>query len=172
MTQKTKVVAALSSAALVGLVAAGLTVAGQRIMERGDRVFGGTGPGGRFLRVLSSLDLTDEQKAKIKSTLTDEQPKIEPLVETAIQSKRALFEAIHATELDENAVRTAAAAAAGAQTDLALERARMVSTIRGFLNAEQQGRLDAVRQDLLDHLDKRASHMRAMWRDADLIDAL
>jgi periplasmic protein CpxP/Spy len=169
---KTVIVAASIAAALLGV---GAAAAPAHRDPRGDRFGGfGFGFGGGMVRALSSLDLTDDQKTQIKAILKDEEPKLEPLVNEVVLSKKALFEAVHSRTFDEKAVRAAASDSARASADLAVERARIVSRFRGLLTDEQQARLETIRQRFEDRLERRIGLARTIWKEhaADFVDAL
>jgi len=173
MSPRTKTAAIVASVA-AGLLAIGAAAAvpGRGFHHGGG--FGESGFGGGFGRALASLDLTDDQKTQVKAILKDEQPRLDPLVDQMIQSKKALFEAVHARTFDETAVRAAASASVKAQTDLAVEKGRMVSRFRGVLTVEQQDRLDAMTRRFEDRLEKRVGLARTIWREhaSDFVDAL
>jgi Spy/CpxP family protein refolding chaperone len=91
-----------------------------------------------------------------------------------LRSKKELFDAVHARTFDEKSVRSAASTAARATTDLSVERARMVSRFRDILTDEQQDRLEAIRLQFEQRLEKRIGLSRTIWKEhaADFIDAL
>ncbi|HEU4402945.1 MAG TPA: hypothetical protein VFT43_12650, partial [Candidatus Polarisedimenticolia bacterium] len=72
--------------------------------------------------------------------LDDEQMKIAPLAEGSMKARHALEDAIHAPAFDESAIRAAAAQAAGAESDFAVERGRLASRIRGVLTRISRSR--------------------------------
>ncbi len=156
-----------------GVLALGAAAVPGRMYHHGG-LFGELGFGGGIARALASLDLTDDQKTQVKAILKDEGPKLEPLVDNLLASKKALFEAVHGLSFDEKAVRAAASDEARAQTDLAVERARMVSRFRGILTGEQQERLETIRRQFEARLEKRVGLAHSIWKEhaADFIDAL
>jgi protein CpxP len=106
---------------------------------------GGPGPRDGLGPLGRDLNLTDDQKAQIK-TITD----------TFRESEKALHDqlrTLHESEpdpltgtFDEAAVRSAAEARAKIQIDLEVSHARMMSQIAGVLTAEQKAQLAAKRQ--------------------------
>jgi len=164
MTPRTKRYVAILSLTVVGFVVAGATVA--RAQMPGRR--------GPLRAILTGLDLTGAQKEQIKGILKDEQPRLEPLVDEMVRSRRALFEAVSAPTFDEGAIRAAADTAARAATALAVERARMGSLLRGVLTAEQQARFDEGLRRMRERMAKRGALGRRIWREhaADFVDAL
>ena len=168
--KKTIAILALGTA---GFLAFGFAIALPARLHHGGP-FGEFGFGGGMARALASLELTDGQKAQVKAILADEGPKVEPLVDELLQSKKGLFEAVHAGTFDEKAVRAAASGAARAETELAVERARMVSRFRDILTDEQQDRLEAIREKFEERIEKHIGLARTLWKEhaADFIDAL
>jgi len=173
MSPAKKTVVVLASAAAVLLAIGAALAVPARMCRHGGR-FGGYGFGGGFTRVLASLDLTEDQKTEVKAILKDEESRIDPLVDELLRSKKALFEAVHSRTLDEKAVRAAASDSAGATTDLAVERARIVSRVRGILTDQQQDRLEAMRKRFQERLERRIGLARDIWKEhaADFVDAL
>ena len=100
--------------------------------------------------------------------------RVEPLVDGLLRSKKALFEAVHSRTFDEKAVRAAASDSAKASTDLAVERARFESRLRGILTDEQQNRLESIRRQFEERLERRVGLARTIWKEhaADFVDAL
>ncbi len=173
MSPRMKMMAILASA-LGGALAIGAAVAVPAKMVHHGGPFGELGFGGGIAGALASLDLTDEQKAQVKAILKDEGPRVEPLVDDLLRSKKALFDAVHARTFDENAVRSAASSSARATTELAVERARILSRCRDILTDEQQERLEAIRRRFEERLEKRVGLACTIWKEhaADFIDAL
>jgi Spy/CpxP family protein refolding chaperone len=169
LTRKTGIVLASVAA---GVLAVGAAVPAR--MHHHGGLFGELGFGGGMGRAFASLDLTDDQKSQVKAILLDEGPKVEPLVDGLLRSKKALFEAVHSGTFDESAVRAAASDSAKATTDLAVERALIVSRLCGILTEEQQDRLESIRRQFEERLEKRVGLARTIWKEhvADFVDAL
>lgn len=164
MTPRTKRTVAIVALTLVGLLAAGV-VAAQAFMP---------GPRGPLRGFLSGLGLTDAQKEQVKAIIKDAQPRLEPLVDEVIRTKRALFQAATAPTFDESAVRAAADAAGKAAGALTVEKARAASLVRGVLTAEQQAKLDDALRRAAERREKRVNLRRTIWREhaGDFVDAL
>jgi len=174
MSPRTKKVTVLASLFAAGLLTIGAVAGVQHSRGHHGGPFGGLGFGGRLMGVLADLDLTDDQKTQIKAILSEEGPKIEPLTDHLLKSRKTLFEAIHGQQFDEGAVRSASAAAAVAQTELSVERARTVSRLRALLTADQQAKLETIRTEFEQRLERRIGLARSIWREhaADFVDAL
>ena len=173
MSPRKKTLVILASA-FAGVLAVGAAVAVPAHMSRHGGSFGEFGFGRGIGRALAGLDLTDEQKTQVKGILKDEEPKVEPMVDELLRTKKALSEAVHAATFDEKAVRTAASASARASTELAVERARMMSRFREILTDEQKQRLETIHQQFQERLERRINLGRTIWKEhsADFIDAL
>ena len=165
MSPRTKKIALLASVLVAGLLTFGALAALPAAMHHHGGVFGDFGFGHRAARALSALELTDEQKSEVKRILRESGPAIEPLVDEALRSKKALFETVHRAQFDEQAVRDASAAAARAGTDLAIEKARIVSRVRGLLTAEQQEKLETIHQEFEARFLKHIGLARDIWRE-------
>jgi Spy/CpxP family protein refolding chaperone len=173
MTPRKKTLAILASVAgCVLAIGAALAVEARHYHHGGP--FGEFGFGHGMARALASLDLTDEQKSQMKAILKDEEPRIEPLMDRVLSTKKDLFDAVHARTFDETGVRSASTAAARASADMAVEKARMVARIRDVLTDEQQERLETIHKEFEQRLEKRIGLARSIWKEhaADFIDAL
>src|SRR5262245_58579243 len=107
MSPRVRTITILSSLA-AGALAVGAAVAVPQAMHHSGGHFGGFGFGHGIVRVLADLDLTDEQKSQMKTILKEEGPKIDPLMDDLLRSKKTLFQVEHAEVFNENAVRAAA----------------------------------------------------------------
>jgi periplasmic protein CpxP/Spy len=173
MTPRTKTLAILASVA--GCV---LAIGAALAVEAGHYHHGGPfaefGFGHGMARALASLDLTDDQKSQMKAILKDEGPRIEPLIDRVLSTKKDLFDAVHGRTFDEQSVRSASSAAAQASADMAVEKARMVARMRDVLTDDQQGRLETIHKEFEERFEKRIGQMRSNWMEhaSDFIDAL
>jgi len=145
---------------VAGLLAAGVALAGPRPMDRAHGWHGGP-----RMPFLSQLNLSEDQKTQVKAIFDEEHAKIAPLAEKSMQTRHALGEAIHAPTFDESAVRGAAAQAAIVESDLAVERARLASRIRGVLTPDQQKQMDTLRQQSLERMQERPDGHGRDWRE-------
>ena len=110
--------------------------------QRGDGFRRGPGPRGGGFPLLRDLNLTDEQKAEIKTIMENEAASTKDLHD----KMRALHESEPApftTTFDEAAVRAAAEARAKIDVELEVAHARTMSQIANILTAEQKAQLAA-----------------------------
>ena len=146
MNSRTSLKAITIGLALAGLLATGPVLAGQAGTPHG----GPGHDGGPMMHMLKSLNLSDDQKAKVKEIMDDEHPKMAPLAQNSWKARQGLEQAIHAPVFDENAIRAAATQVGHAEAELAVERGRLSSRIRGVLTTDQQKQMDARRQQRMD----------------------
>jgi len=174
MTPRSKTIALCASVLAAGLLTFGAVAALPSAMHHHEGPFAEFGFGRHAARALAALDLTDDQKTGIKKILRDSGPAIEPLVDDVLRSRQALFEAVHASSFDEQAVRDAAASSARASADLAVEKARMVSRMRALLTPAQQERLDGIHREFEERLLRHIGMARGHWREhaEEFIDEL
>jgi len=126
--------------------------------EKGTRGHGkgfhkGMRRGGHFGR---ALDLTDAQRAQIKSIMETERAKNAPLREQLAANRRAMNDATKAGTFNEEQFRALAQQAQAAHVELAVSRAKVQSTIYNtVLTAEQRAKADefAAKRDA-----RRAEH--------------
>ncbi|MGH9847391.1 MAG: Spy/CpxP family protein refolding chaperone [Blastocatellia bacterium] len=116
---------------------------------------GGPGPQGRphgpedF--ALRGLDLTDEQKAKIKTLHEAARDSSEPYLEQLKQIHDELDKAIETAEFNEAAVRAIAAKRSSVELELNVIRARTQSAVWNLLTPAQRTKLAQRREQMKQH---------------------
>ena len=101
----------------------------------------------RFLkRIGSFLDLTEAQRAQIKTILETERPKLQPLVLQAAATHKALVEATKNGEFNEAQLRVLAAQQGQTVANLIVEKERVKTQIYQVLTPEQRAKLEQLRQ--------------------------
>jgi len=106
-----------------------------------DGQLGGDGPHGAFGGFLKRLDLSEEQKNEIKTILDTDWEHRQDLIDARIEAQKMLESAIHKSQPDPAAVRSASAGASEAELQLDLNRARLWSEMIQVLSEDQQQRL-------------------------------
>ena len=142
MTRLKKFTLSAVIVALVGSGAAALFAQGPGDRGRGAGPFGGAGrPGGRGFAAgfaLGQLDLSDAQKQQVRDITKRHRDQSEPLAQRLQQAMAAQRVAIETMPVNESLVRSAAAALAAVQADMAVDQARLHSDIFSVLTVEQQ----------------------------------
>jgi Spy/CpxP family protein refolding chaperone len=106
-------------------------------------------PGERHMeRVLERLDLTDEQRAELEQKLPQFRETIQPSMDQLREARSGLNDLIHADQLDEGAIRQAAAEMAEIEADVAVARAQHFQEMRQILTPEQLEELQQMRQQM------------------------
>ncbi len=126
----------------------GAQTSGSSDHHRGGPPDHGSGPGRMPLHF---LDLTDAQKAQIKTIHETEQARLEPVLKQLDETRRALKEATVKGQFNESQVRTLAATEAQATIELTVARARTRAAVYQVLTAEQRARLDKAEADHQNH---------------------
>jgi Spy/CpxP family protein refolding chaperone len=94
--------------------------------------------------IAKELDLTPDQIQQIKTIFASHKAELTTEL-TAVKTDRGqLFDAIHATTLDENAIKTAAATVGTAEGNLAVTRAQVFGEVRQVLTPDQQTKLTGL----------------------------
>ncbi len=110
---------------------------------------------GRFFqRIAQRLNLTDDQKAQIKTILRSEKDTLKPLLGQLHSARENLRAAIRASNANETTVRAAAARAAAVEADLAVERMKIYGKIAPILTDEQRQQISDVEQNADDFTDR------------------
>jgi Spy/CpxP family protein refolding chaperone len=114
---------------------------------------------GRFFqRIAQRLNLTDDQKAQIKTILRSEKDTLKPLLGQLHPARENLRAAIQASDANETTVRAAAAKVAAVEADLAVERMKMFAKIAPILTDEQRQQLSGFEQRADDFADRAIAH--------------
>jgi periplasmic protein CpxP/Spy len=109
---------------------------------------------------LRQLDLTDQQRAQVRTIMESHQQEFRALGERMREAHRALNQAVTAPAVDEGAIRAASATLAEAQADGAVLRARVHAEVFNVLTPEQQQRAGQLRQQFEQRRDERLEQRR------------
>jgi Spy/CpxP family protein refolding chaperone len=97
-------------------------------------------------RIAGKLNLTDDQKAEIKTILSDEKDVLQSLLGRLHESRKDLRAAIRASDANETSVRAAAAKVAAAEGDFAVERMKLYGKIAPLLTDAQRRQISDLEQ--------------------------
>ena len=118
------------------------------------------GPGGPGLlgpMMVERLDLTTDQRDRVKQIVDSHRQEQEALAERGMAARNALETAITASAFDESLVRARAADVAAVDADLSVARARIYAQVFQILTSEQQTKLKTLQTER----QQRESQMRA-----------
>lgn len=99
-----------------------------------------------FQRIAGRLNLTDDQKAQIKTALSGEKEALAPLLGQLHEARKNLRAAIQSAGANETAVRAASAKVATVEGDLAVERMKIFGKIAPVLTDEQRRQISEFEQ--------------------------
>lgn len=102
---------------------------------------------------VAQLGITDAQKTQIRGILRDALPTVQPQVKQYVRERRALRQAIHATPVNEAAIRAQAGKVAQLEADLAVRRAHISERVRAILTPDQIGRLNELSEEVDARID-------------------
>lgn len=100
---------------------------------------------GRFLILRSQLNVTDEQRAKIKEIVQGHSDEIVPIAKSIVEKNRALRRAVLAEAPDDQAIRRAADDLGKAIGDAAVLASSVRGQTRKVMTAEQIGKIEEFR---------------------------
>ncbi len=103
-------------------------------------------PGRFFQHIAQRLNLTDDQKAQIKTVLRSERDALKPLLGQLHSARENLRAAIRAGDANETTVRAASAKVAAVEADLAVERMKIYGKIAPILTDEQRQQISEFEQ--------------------------
>jgi len=110
--------------------------------------------------MMGQLDLDEGQKQALHEKMRANHEEMAAAMDQMHAARQALAQAIHAPELDETAIRSAAADTAAVEGDLAVARARMLQQVRALLTTQQQEKLEAIMAEHLAEMGEPGSLMR------------
>ncbi|MCL5022713.1 MAG: Spy/CpxP family protein refolding chaperone [Nitrospirae bacterium] len=90
---------------------------------------------------IAALGLTDQQKEQLKDISAKYKPTLRPVIRQYRAESRQLRKLIHATVLDDGAIRAQAATVASFGADLAVQRAHLIQDVRSVLTPDQISKL-------------------------------
>lgn len=121
-----------------------------------------TGSIGRLLVLRSELGVTAEQRAQIRATVLEHAPDLVETAQDVVQEWRTLGDAVLAEEIDEKAIRNAAAEFGASIGDAAIARAKLVREVRGVLSNEQIDAIKEFRAEQLRSVERLLEQVAAM----------
>jgi Spy/CpxP family protein refolding chaperone len=126
-----------------------LTIGGFAAYSLKAAPLGGGKPGQRPImqRIMSELDLSEDQITKIKGELSAEKENIKPLLLQLHETRKSLRETMQANG-DEAAIRAAFAKVADVEEELTVQRAKIRSNISPILTEEQQNKLKVIEEKM------------------------
>jgi Spy/CpxP family protein refolding chaperone len=108
---------------------------------------------------LGPLNLTDAQRAEVRSLVEAHRAATQPVLERARTAREALHAAVTATTVDEAAIRARSAELASAEADLAVARARLHADVAKVLTPEQAAELEQARSRRADRMQEMRERM-------------
>jgi Spy/CpxP family protein refolding chaperone len=129
----------------------------------GPRGFAGRGgPGGpmSFLPMLGRLQLTDAQRAQLKTIADAHRDEWTQLADRARSAHEALNAAVMADPVDEASIRQKSTDVAAVEADIAVARAHARSEAFQVLTADQKNQLKEMRSRARDHARQMIERMR------------
>jgi len=114
-----------------------------------------------FGRLSRALDLTDGQKAQVKSILKSHAAEIEAQMAKSSAARHALHDAVNAQPFDEAAIRARAADVGQAQADAAVLFAKIRTEVVPLLTDDQKQKLQTFSQKMR----SRGEHGRQAFAD-------
>ncbi len=149
----------LASVLAVGAVAAGTSVDDGPAFTPGE--FRNTALGklisgniGRAMVLRSELDVTDEQRAKVREVLKSHKDEIGGLLTKGIEQRRALRDATSTDDPDEEAIRAAADQLGKTIGEAAVLKAKIRSELRPHFTDEQVKRVEEFMNERDASIDK------------------
>lgn len=128
------------------LLVAGATLVPAGDGQRGPKGMREHGPLGPLGRALHQLDLTDDQRAQVRTVLETARPDLQALRERLRTNREAFRESQSPTQVDEAAIRAHVAAQATIQADLAVAVARVRASVLALLTPGQLAELEQLRE--------------------------
>jgi Spy/CpxP family protein refolding chaperone len=130
-------------------------------MRGGPGMMGGPGgPLGLIGRGLHALDLTDEQREKIRAIAESHRDELKAIADRGQPAREALHDAVTAPVADENAIRAAAAGVAAVEVDAALLHAKVHAEVFSVLTPDQQKKAEELRARMQERMKEGRDRIR------------
>jgi protein CpxP len=138
----------ITIALAVLLIAPAIALAGPGKWGHGHRgPHGDPGPGERMRMIAEQLDLSEEQRAQVRELAEQHRESTRALRDQMRDARRALGEAIHAEDSNETSIRSASAAVAALEADIAVARAAHRKEFEALLTPEQLEELGQMKEE-------------------------
>lgn len=154
------------SAAII-LLGGGLLAVRARAMHHGFGHHDGRGFDRGLAMLAWKLDLTDAQRAQVKSMWEAERPTVLPLVQQLASEQNQMFAATEKGAYDEAKVKAIAGQQSQAIAQLLVEKERFISQVyNNVLNPDQRVKADAMRQEWEERINRRLQEHAAPQSDS------
>lgn len=117
-----------------------------------------------FGRIARALELSEEQKAQVKSVLRAHASEIEAEMKRALTARRALHDAVIAQPIDEAAIRARAEEVGRSQADGAVLLARIRSEVDPILTPAQRDKIRSFQDRMRHRADSAAKSLEAFLK--------
>jgi Spy/CpxP family protein refolding chaperone len=107
---------------------------------------GDMNPGMHMRMIAEHLDLSEEQRAQVKELAEQHRESTRALRDQLRDARRALGDAIHAEDSNETSIRSASAAVAALEADMAVARAAHKKAFEALLTPEQLEELAEMKE--------------------------
>ena len=141
---------------LAGLLAGRVSAGAMNAHGRGDFAFR------MFRHMARALDLTDDQKAKIKDVLKAHAAEVEAQMKASGSARRALHQAVLADPIDETAIRAAATALGSVEGNGAVLFAKIRLEVDPILTDVQRGKVRQLRDKARGRADSAVKSFEAL----------
>jgi len=108
---------------------------------------------GRKLILRSNMNVTDEQREKIRGIVESRKPEIVAKVKPIVAGKRAVADAVGADRTDEAAIRAACGQLGRSLGDASVLAAKVRKEVLTVLTDDQRGLLDAFQSEVASDVD-------------------
>ena len=126
-----------------------------RPFSRGGRMGGPGGPMGMLPMLARELNITDAQKAQIKTIADSHRDEWKALGDRARTAHQALQQAVTADTVDEGLIRQRSAEVAAVEADMAVARARAHAEVFQLLTPEQKTQAKTLQSQMQDRMKER-----------------
>lgn len=151
---KTKII--VTAAAAIILAGGALVATRAHSMHHGMRFHHERGFDRGLAMLAWKLDLTDAQRAQVKTMCSTEWPTVQPLLQQLATEQHQMFAATSKGTFDDAKVKAIADQQSQAIAQLLVEKERFISQVyNNVLNPEQRMKADAMRQEFEERINRR-----------------
>lgn len=134
--------------------------------DKGGRMFGGgregmeRGQRGGLGMMMKDLNLTDEQKEKMKGVHESNSEKMKELGKAMAEAQKSLREASEGDTIDEAKIREICKTVADNMAEMAILRAKMKKEVDAILTDEQKAKMEEKKAEMKTKMEERRKQMQ------------
>jgi Spy/CpxP family protein refolding chaperone len=122
----------------------------------------GSSLGSKLSLMADYLDLSDAQRGQVKQILVGEKPTLIPLIQQLVQTKQQIVQEVSSGAFDQSKISTLATQESQTQTQLTVEKAKIMAAVFNILTPDQKAKA-------VGFIQKREARLQQHLQDAQQV---